>query len=953
MTKLLCAFFIALLWSSSLSAQSYPFKFFSVEQGLSQSVVYDVEQDGIGYIWVATGFGLSRFDGQSFDSYYASDGLPSNSVHSLFTDNSSTLWIGTDNGIATYINRSISVFEGSDSLISSPVNFITSSPQDIMWFATEGDGLWRFDGRSFTNFSTKNSSLGSDSVRAIHFSESQGWLATRNGLYSFEINQNLPIEFLKIDLNLSDQRLRSVISRNNDLIVGGRSEVVVYDFVEDLVTNRFAENMRTRDILWDEKTDVLFIATETGFLRIDSENEQTVFTESNGLTNDYVQAIFKDQQEDIWLGTYGRGLALFQGEQFLGITTDDGLPGNVVSDVLGKDDETIWVGMYGGGLISLSITDFSMKRIGIIDDRVFSLEKNSNKELWVSTRGGISIIDDETREHLSPNGILPARKIRNVIELDSGRYLVGTDDEGLIEYFPETDDFNQIKVSDGLISNSVRALYKGENGWIWVGTLNGVSVLNPDDLSVLRNINVEDGIIANGVLDISEDDVGTIWLAQYGGYSSVTPSRIQAYPLNRSNEPLVCYAINWHDGLLWLGTNRGVMSVDPTQEELQYRYFTSERGLVSNEVNRGAMHFDSDDNLWVGTVTGIGRIKKPEEMPVNGSPVLIEAVSTYDEEFVKPLAVNLAYQQNSVSIHYKAFEFRDPEAVTYRYRLRPLEQQWKYTSQRSVQYSALNNEQYNFQVQAKNADGVWSEEAAVVHITIDTPFYEEAWFILLVTAIIGGILYLIYTNIRVEKMIELERMRVRIASDLHDDVGSSLTEIALQSDYVQAITDDEEARDIAGQLGEMSRRVVTTMDDIVWSIDARNDTLGDLCDRMQDYANRMTGRLPMEVHFELSEIDDDLTISVEKRQHIYLIFKEAINNAVKYAEASGVWITFRKTGKTYELKIRDDGKGFSENGRKSGHGMRNIRLRTGELGGKLRITSEKGVEIIVSGFTMN
>lgn len=949
---MLCAFFIALLLSSSVSAQTYPFKFFSVEQGLSQSVVYDVEQDGIGYVWVATGFGLSRFDGQSFDSYYASDGLPSNSVYSLHTDESATLWIGTDNGVATYVNRSISVFEGSDSLMNVPVNFIASGPQNTMYFATEGEGIWRFDGNTFKNFTKSNSMLGSDSVRAIHFSGNQGWLATRNGLYAMLLSRDASVSFSKVDIGLSDQRLRSVMMRDESLIVGGRSEVVVYDIANQRVSGRFAEQMRTRDILWNEETGYLFIATETGFLSINEENESTLFTESNGLTNDYVQSIFRDDQGNIWLGTYGRGLALFQGEQFLGITTDDGLPGNVVSDIVEHKDSTIWVGMYGGGLISLSTDSFGKKKVDVIDDRVFSLNINRQNELWVSTRGGISIIDGASDEHLSPGGVLPARKIRNTIELGPGRYLVATDDEGIIEYNQESESFRQLTTEDGLISNSIRALHQGENGWIWVGTLNGVSVLNPDDLSVLRNINVEDGIIANGVLDISEDDVGTIWLAQYGGYSSVTPSRIQAYPLNRSNEPLVCYAINWNDGVLWLGTNRGVMSVDPTQDDLQYRYFTSERGLVSNEVNRGAMMFDSDGNLWVGTVTGIGRIKKPTDIPANGSPVLIEAVSAYDEEFVKPLAVNLAYQQNSVAIRYKAFEFRDPEAVTYRYRLRPLEQQWQYTTQRSVQYSALNNGNYDFQIQAQNADGVWSEEAAVVHISIDTPFYEEVWFILLVMTIVGAILYLIYTTVRVEKMIELERMRVRIASDLHDDVGSSLTEIALQSDYVQAITDDEEARDIAGQLGEMSRRVVTTMDDIVWSIDARNDTLGDLCDRMQDYANRVTGRLPMEVHFELIDIDDDLTISVEKRQHIYLIFKEAINNAVKYAEASDVWIVLKKTGNKYKLSIKDNGKGFVSGGRKSGHGIRNIKLRTEELGGKLNIQSHNGVEITVSQFTL-
>lgn len=936
---------------SEAQAQHYPFQFYSVEQGLSQSVVNDIVQDETGFLWIATDYGLSRFDGRSFESFYTNSGLPSNKITSFLLNEQMGLIAGTDRGLALVREDTMQVLLGTDSLINSPVNDIYIDQQRNIWVATEGQGLWKFDDGNTQQFTRLNSALRSDSVRAMESDVDGLWLATREGLHRMGKNRK-DIEY--IDLPLTDLRLRALESDGTGtLCVGGRAEVLIIRLEDRQVTERYAENMRSRDLHWSEQSQTLFIATEMGLVEVTDENTR-VYDESNGLNNQFVRTLFVDQRGMLWLGTFGRGIAQFQGDHYMQFTSDQesGLPNNVISAIKSGVYPDLWVGTYGGGLAVLNRSDYSISTRPVIDPRVFSMSKGEDENIWVSTRGGITVYEKDTRdmEMLEPRDELPTRKIRNVLHLSSTERIIATDDEGL--FIKKNGEFTSIKEEDGLISNQVRALHWGENNWIWVGTQQGLTILNRD-FEVVRNITVEDGLVSNGILDITEDDVGTIWLAQYGGYSSVTPSRIQAYPLQEQGEPLVCYAIEWRQGELWLGTNKGVQAVDPTQTELRYRYFTNRMGLVGNEVNRGAMHFDGAGNLWVGTVSGLARIEQPQQMRLSSSPVYIQSVMVFDSEFARPSSVDLNFDQNYVTINFQALDFSDPSLLSYRYRLRPIEEEWQYTSQPQVKYSALDNNSYRFEVQALNTDGVWSTTSAGVSINISAPFYMQIWFLVLVFIILSGLLYLIYNYIRVGRLIDLERMRVRIASDLHDDVGSSLTEIALQSDYVQAISEDEETKEISSQLGEMSRDVVNTMDDIVWSIDARNDTVGDMCDRMQDYGNRLAGRSDMDLSFDFEGVNDDQEMSVEKRQHLYLIFKEIINNAVKYSKASNIEVRLKPQGKTYSLQVHDNGIGLDGSVKKTGHGFRNMKMRAEEIGATLNISSEDGLLIEIKGFTLH
>jgi signal transduction histidine kinase len=214
--------------------------------------------------------------------------------------------------------------------------------------------------------------------------------------------------------------------------------------------------------------------------------------------------------------------------------------------------------------------------------------------------------------------------------------------------------------------------------------------------------------------------------------------------------------------------------------------------------------------------------------------------------------------------------------------------------------------------------------------------------------VVLGIIYLFYNYYKARKMIDIERMRVRIASDLHDDVGASLTEIALQSDFLQAGGAETDFKKSLEQIGKQSRKIVSSLDDIVWSIDARNDTLGDLTDRMQDYILNTLASKNMKVNYDFSELKMDNKLPVPVKENVYLIFKEAVNNIAKYSNGDQVDIIMKNDNGYLVFSITDNGTS-GRSSKKTGHGLRNMDMRAKRIGATLTINSEDAFTIKVEG----
>ncbi len=949
MKKTISGFLLFLLVAVAAKAQTYPFRTYSIENGLSEAVVNTITQDQDGYLWIGTGYGLNRFDGIEFNNYYVEDGLLNNSIQSLYTDRKKQLWIGTDSGVNVMRKDSIQTIPELRPLESSSVLSILEDSQNEFWFTTDGEGVWHWDQNQELTQYREVHGMGSNRVRDV-LEDDNGviWFATRDGLTkledgnfrTFTTQHGLPDNRLR-DLALTKEGTIWIASRGGLCTVSGE-QISCYTEQDGLINNRI------QSISTDENNNV-WLGTEEGASYF-SDGEFRNYSVDEGLSNNIIYSTYFDSEDHIWFGTFGGGISLFLGDQFQNFTIEDGLPNNVITSITEDNSGYFWVSTYGGGITKIDGQTLETVNAadGLVDNKVYTVRTDSKNRLLIGTRWGFSIYDYNTFNNFDEQE-LPHRKIRAILPSGDGEdILLGTYGEGIIRY--QDDEFSQFTEDDGLANNTVMALERGKDGSVWIATYGGLSQFNGNGFT---NYTIQDGLPHNGILDVLVDNSGELWVATFGGVARFTKSGFESITVKEGLPDEVCYFIEQDDrGIFWIGTNKGVVRFDyeayqsaaENNDTQIFQLLTTDQGLTSNEMNAGASFKDSHGRLWFGSVGGLSVFDPSKEKIISNSPkVHIENISVSGEQLAIKEPLYIGSDNRNITFEFIGISFAAPHQMKYRYRLKNSDEGWQATTQRSVRYSALMPGDYTFEVKAQNLNGYWSPRAASISFSVQAPFWLRWWFVALIIIAFTGIILFIYNYYRVKKMVEMERMRVRIASDLHDDVGSALTEIALQSDFLQTMKVSDKLEESLKQIGAQSRRIVTSLDDIVWSIDARNDTVGDLTDRMQDYVNNV---LPdREVYYDF-DCNMQQQVEVSLKENLYLIFKEAINNIAKHSNADRVDVKLCAGGNKFIMGIKDDGTEVSGS-RQSGQGLRNMKMRAKRIDAKITFNNKNGFEVIV------
>ena len=931
-------------------AQTLPFRTYSIEKGLSESVVNDLIQDQEGYLWVGTSYGLNRFDGIQFKNYYAKDGLLDNKILSLYEDHNNQLWVGTSNGINVIKADSMQTVPELKSLNSSAVLSIIQDHFNEYWFATDGEGVWHLDKNGVLTQYREVNGLGDDKVRDV-VEDARGvlWFATYDGLTKLEDGN---FRTFTTKHGLADNRLRDLaVGRDSTLWVASRSGLcrvkdelfTCYDEQDGLVNNR------VQSISIDPKRG-LWVGTEEGVSFFDGDGF-TNYSVDEGLANNFIHSTLYDREGNIWFGTLGGGFTLFMGNYFKSYTVEGGLPTNVVSDISQDAAGNHWVTTYGGGVVQISpdgIKTFNTTD-GLADNKTYTLHPREEGGMYIGTRSGLSVYE-EGKVKTVDSTQLSGYKIRSLHSSQQSNTLwLGTDGKGVLKY--DRGGIEQITEEDGLANNTVRSIAETPDGSIWLATYGGISRFKNGRYT---NYTIRDGLPNNGVMDILKDKSGTLWFATFGGIARFSNGTFETITTKEGLPDEVCYFIEQdNSGIYWIGTTKGIVRFDyksfiakeDSQSTRPFKLITQSQGLVSNEMNAGASFKDRDGNLWFGSVGGLTQFDPSQVMENNAAPkVHIEGVSISGDQVPLTSNLEIASNDHNVIFSFIGINFLAPDQVKYKYRLRNSGEGWQTTKERKVRYSTLPPGDYTFEVEAQNNDGQWSTHKATVSFTVLAPFWMQWWFIVLALLALAGIIAFIYNYYRVRKMVDIERMRVRIASDLHDDVGSALTEIALQSDFLQTMDVADSVEEPLKQIGEQSRKIVSSLDDIVWSIDARNDTIGDLTDRMQDYVSSVLSEKQVNYDFNGNM---QQKMEVVLKENLYLIFKEAINNIAKHSNADRVEVELAMNGSNFEMSVKDNGTGI-ENARKTGQGLRNMKMRAKRIDANITFISNNGFEVRVA-----
>lgn len=931
-----------------------PFRTYSIENGLSESVIHSLIQDESGFIWLGTGFGLNRFDGVEFRKWYEEDGLPNNRVNALRQSRDGKIWIGTDAGLAYLESDSIHTPDIFEPVIESVVLSVYEDREGAVWIATEGNGLWKYEnpGR-FVNVSHNHGYRNLMARSVVEDNEGVIWVGTSEGLFSYNETAfrkhsgtgdipEVPINEMKI--NESGELW---MATDSGLIAVTDEGVERYD------TESGLNNCRLYSLSFAQGNGI-WVGSESGASYFDGDTFEN-YTSENGLNAVIVYETLIDREGNVWLGTLGGGANIFLGKLFQNFSVDTGLANNMIvgfeEDHLGN----VWVATYGGGIHKYNGSEFEhySQTDGLIDDKVYVITEDSQKRLWIGTRSGISLFEDGKFRTI-PDSVFPFKSVRDIYEdKETGDFWIATYNNGVIRFDGES--YEQFNTSSGLLSNTVMNIKKDESGRMIFATYGGAAIL---DNGMFEHITIADGLPNNGVIHVYIDDEGTFWFSTFSGIASYDGSEIRAISTDTQSSTISYYILQDADKRYWVGTNRGIYLFKPEQffnaestvEQIKsFKLFDRNQGLVANELNAGGSLVASDSTIWLGSVEGLSHFF-PERIDTNRTPpgIAFEEILMSGQSQTNYSDNVFTHDENFLQISYTGLSFQSPNQILYEYRLAGLEEEWQTTRNRIVRYTSLPPGDYRFRIRAYNADGIRSTGEARFAFVINPPVWQQWWFLALIGLAVIGLIIFYYRHFRAKKQIDIERMRVQIASDLHDDVGSSLTELALQTDFLQAGEVSEELRDTLKQLGDQSRKIVTSLDDIVWSIDARNDTAGDMTDRMQDYVNQVfrSGTPEVHYHFDNLEMDDRLPVNI--KENIYLIFKESINNIAKHSDADRVDITFAYDGKDFQLKVTDNGT-TSNGNRKSGQGLRNIKLRSERIGADAEIRNGEGFTVRVKG----
>jgi ligand-binding sensor domain-containing protein/two-component sensor histidine kinase len=923
------------------------------ETGLPATGINDIAQGPDGYLWLANEVGVVRFDGVAFKTYDRRN-LPqmvNDRLVSILVDRSGAVWAGTTRGLVRLANGVVTRYTSAEGFSEDLVRCLFEDAEGSLWAGTEKDGLYRYRDGRFTKFK-KEDGLVSNAIRAILTDHAGAlWIGTAAGLQrlkdgvfaTWTTRQGLAHDYVGA---LHEDR-------------EGRLWIGTFSGLHRMTGSRL-ETWTTRDglshdLISDIEEDdhgTIWIATYGGGLNRYANGRFLSFTSREGLSNDFLSHLLFDQDGTLWIG--GVGLDQLKDGVVTTYGTREGLSHDVVTAVYEDPTGVLWTGTHGGGLNRFDGQGFAVlrKRDGLLSDVVFALRSDGKGGLWIGCYdGGLNRLrHGRISAHHDP--ALPRTIFINAIVRDrSGTVWLGTFGGGLKRL--DANGLRSLTSSDGLSHNVVWSLLEDRSGSMWAGTRLGLNRITD---GVPSRFTTAEGLPNDVVWALHEDDDGTLWVGTDGGLAHFRDGRFASFGVGHGLfDDRIVQILEDGEGRLWMGTPRGIFRVAKRElEEVAQgtrRVVTSfsygiEDGLRTVDCNRGtqpAAWKSRDGRLWFTTSKGLAVVDPRKVVDETKAPPVLVEEALVDGNPLGSDPAETGPESRQFEFRYTALHLRAPERLRFRYRLDGVDEDWIDAGERRVAYyTNLPPGRRVFRVSA-SAGGPWSEPGARLEFRVRPHFYQTAWFFALCALAVGLAGYTGH-RYRMRRLLEIVRVRMRIASDLHDDIGSTLSQIAILSEVARAqiAQGAEKAAEPIARIGALSRESLDSMGDIVWAIDPQKDRLAHLSQRMRRLTADLLGASGVRFRFETVGEETDGHLGADLRREVFLVFKESLNNAVRHSGCTEVAIDLRLEGSRLLLTVADDGDGFDPGGQREGQGLRSMRRRAESLGGTLEVVSREG-----------
>ena len=745
------------------NAQIYKFQHYDQKKGLSWDFVNSIVQDQHGFIWFATGLGLCRYDGFQFATQEGD--LPSSNVTASFRDDRGNLWFGYNDGVAVK-------YDGVDFSIVDTLMAITQiiqAPKGEILFVTQTEGITRI-GKKIDRITDGFEEI---TIRSMCFiDDNRVLVGSQNGLYLYKYDsdqQNL--ELIAMDENLSDLTVIAIKPKINDngYWIITETDGIFYVSVNE---NRFStlhlnvpelEYVQVQSVEENKPNDLWISTFGIGLLRVQLSNDMRVlktniYNTKNGLGSDNIKQVFFDSQQNLWVATYGQGVACIADLAFSFFEEMNPISNNATA-VFSADDSEYWIA--GTGTI-IRITTKPVQKTtvlgrieGLPAEKITVMRTDDKGNLWIGTeKSGLYKLNKGSRtvslfyrdENSSSN------TIQNFVFVDEEIWVATVYGVLIINSRTGRKTNHYTTFYGELPHNNIRDIFKDSKNRIWIATTSNslYNVKNGNKLTLPDNAETE-------FTAITEDNQGRIWAGTNGeGVYLFDEARDTIYQFTSEDnlKSEYCYAMaSDGNGRIWIGHRMGLSSINTNR--LTINTFGSEKGIYG-DVNPLAMILNESGEMLIGMNDGVMMYNVNTDRPQELIPILnLSQVLINDQSYNVHLPVVLPYDKHKVQFDFVGLQYSNPASVSYQYLLQGYDRDWSSFSKTTTAiYPRLEEGDYSFWVKACNSDNC-TQETMLFNIKIRNPHWKTWWFMLLAVAVVLTLGYIVIAirerNLRIQQ----------------------------------------------------------------------------------------------------------------------------------------------------------------------------------------------------------
>ncbi len=946
---------------SSKIDSSFSCRTWTSNDGLPDNTVGAIAQSHEGFLWVSTQGGLAEFNGVEFTRHPLPEtsAITSRLIRTMLCDRRGALWVALENGDV------MRIFRGATMLIPMHSTTTRDSPMSMcedgegaIWIGFERGRICRIRDLQPEFFSAEQGLSGKSRACVRADAHGQVWYSCGDEAGYFKEGKFVTI------LNRLPAPIHILPCRDGSLAIATRTGVRRFQNPAEAESEEpFPNEDVSHDIssMLEDRHGRIWIGNYAGGLFCWSDGKIARIS----TPSDVVLGLMEDREGNLWVGMEGGGLGQIRRRVVELVGAERGLTSTVMRSLAVDREGAIWMAGRDGQVTSWT-TRGELQHHPPPPWSATCLAVDGEGRMWVGT-GNQGLYHME-KEHYRPVTGAPRLAEDNVRALLASR-------NGDLWAAGQSSGLHRLR--NGVLAtltltmpiDYVRALAEGPDGKVWAGTFGGHLLTVKEDALVdatpagfpsnssVRSLHcASDGVLWVG---FAQHGLGRIRDGKFGRVSSAQGLWDDA----------VSQILTDGEGRLWIGCNRGIYTIfvadfEAVAAQREARLRSNALGHGAGIVSLQATFGNSpnavdlpDHRLAFPTSAGL-LIADPEAIETNATPPQV-TVKWCDVDGIREDArgasegIRAPSRHQRVRFVYDAYSFLEPERVLFRHRLKGLETAWSIEGpERVATYDRVPPGSYTFQVTACNSDGVWSDRAAEVRFTVLPAIWQKWWFRALSAAVAMGLAvavarYLFLRRLRqrlrrLEREAAVEQERARIARDMHDELGANLTRIALLGDLVRdSVNGDEEAAVQAGQISGTARQSLKSLDEIVWAVNPRNDSLPNLLEYLGQVAIEYLSLSNIRCRIEYPEMIPARQLTAEARHNLFLAAKEALHNVVKHAVASEVEIQASISDHAVRLAIRDNGHGFDgipKNG--DADGLLNIRERMKQAGGEAVIESK-------------